>query len=72
MDLKRYYKPNSILPMTPPEVTITSKTRTRTKIIKQNKLLARLSALLPQIKAGNNSFRNIEQDHTKISFVKTM
>ena len=55
MDLKRYYKPNSILPMTPPEVTITSKTRTRTKIIKQNKLLTRLSALLPQIKAGNNS-----------------
>ena len=55
MDLKRYYKPNGILPMTPTEVTITSKTRTRTKIIKQNKLLTRLSALLPQIKAGNNS-----------------
>ena len=72
MDLKRYYKPNGILPMTPPEVTIASKTRTRTKIINQNKLLTRLSALLPQIKAGNNSFRNIKQDHTKISFVKTM
>ena len=55
MDLKRYCKPKSMLPITPLEVTITSKTRVRTKIIKQNKLLTRLSALLPQIKAGNNS-----------------